>query len=308
MKRQTRLVIAMALFWVLALLSMGEANAQTAVTGRSGRITAMNCAGEYLPIETNLVVPLKGWDVQRSLSDVRRPRSVRESGKTTWSGSIPMASGKAYRFDGFGGNYCFGIESPVTQYTLDNLKVAWARTEMSLAIWEPENDNDFPDTIKWEPFRRRDTPDSRLRREWLLMKQIQDKGIPYVISAWRMPRWLTEPAGRRTESRTRRLRPEMWPEMFEAVGSYLLYAKEHYGVEPDLFSFNEANIGVDLLLTPEEHHQMIKRLGAHLKKLGLKTKMVLAISSTLASGARSSGSSPTTTASSTKRKMLRERA
>ena len=180
-----------------------------------------------------------------------------------------------YRFDGFGGNYCFGIESPVTQYTLDHLKVAWARTEMSLALWEPENDNESPDAVSWEAFERRDTPDSRLRREWLLMKQIQDKGIPYVISALRMPQWLTEPAGRGSESRTRRLRPEMWPEMLEAVGSYLLYANEHYGVEPNLFSFNEANIGVDLLLSPEEHRQMIKCLGAHLKKLGLKTKMLL---------------------------------
>ncbi|MBM4094529.1 MAG: hypothetical protein FJ276_34760 [Planctomycetes bacterium] len=400
------------------------------MTSQSGRITAMDCAGEYLSIQTNLVIPLKGWDTQRSLSNVQRLRPVRDGGKTTWSGSIPMASGKAYRFEqtlhdagetvtlelsvtaeadietegvyfwldvpirlfaggdcslsggemprnavfpvekpaqrhfargtadrlvlaapkdrarlevtldrplpitvqdtrewggndysafvqlapllkagetaaakitirltgtpdtssarltldadkvrhqfhGFGGNYCFGIESPVTQYTLDNLKVAWARTEMSLALWEPENDNESPDAVHWEAYQRRDTPDSRLRREWLLMKQIQDKGIPYVISAWRMPPWLTEPAGRQGESRARRLRPEMWPEMLEAVGSYLLHAKEHYGVEPDLFSFNEANIGVDLLLAPEEHHQMIKRLGAHLKKLGLKTTMLL---------------------------------
>ena len=71
------------------------------------------------------------------------------------------------------------------------------------------------------------------------------------------------------------MRPEMWPEMLEAVGSYLRYAKEHYGVEPDLFSFNESNIGVDLLFSAEEHREMIKRLGAHLNKLGLKTKMLL---------------------------------
>lgn len=430
MKRPTRIVTAMAVSWVLTGPWLMDASAQTAVTSRSGRISAMNCAGEYLPIQTNLVVPLKGWSGQRSLSDAQRPRSVHEEGKTTWSGSIPMAPGKAYRFeqslhdvdstvtlevrvtadvdiategvyfwldvpiklfaggvcriddgstpqstilpvekpaqrhfargtagrliiaapndrarleltldrplpvtvqdtrewggatysaffrlapslkthetvaakiamkltgapdttpahltldankvryafDGFGGNYCFGIESPVTQYTLSNLKVAWARTEMSLALWEPENDNESPDATNWEAFQRRDAPDSRLRHEWLLMKQIQDKGIPYVISAWRMPRWLTEPAGRGPESRTRRLRAEMWPEMLEAVGSYLVYAKEHYGVEPDLFSFNEANIGVDLLLSPEEHREMIKRLGAHLKKLGLKTRMLL---------------------------------
>ena len=420
----------MTLHGALTALALVGANAQTAVTSRSGRITALNCAGDFLPIQTNLVVPLKGWNAQHSLVDVRGLHAVRQGDKTTWSGSLPLAPGKAYRFeeilhdsgrtltlevrvtaeadiategvffwldvpiklfaggdcrfadgkaprsvvfplekpaqrhfaqgtvgrlvlaapkdrvrldltldppfpvtvqdtrewgggtysaffrlapplktgettaakitmklvgtpdttaahltldakgvrnrfDGFGGNYCFAIESPATQYTLDHLQVAWARTEMSLALWEPENDNDSPNEINWEALKRGDTPDSRLRREWLLMKQIQNKGIPYVISAWRMPRWLTEPTGRRTESGSRRLRPEMWPEMLESVGSYLLYAKEHYGVEPILFSFNEANIGVDLLLTAEEHHQMIKRLGAHLKTLGLKTKMLL---------------------------------
>lgn len=91
--------MAMAIPWVLTAISLAVANAQTAVTSRSGRITAMNCAGEYLPIQTNLVVPLKGWDAQRSLSDVRRPQSVREGSKTTWSGSILMAPEKAYRFE-----------------------------------------------------------------------------------------------------------------------------------------------------------------------------------------------------------------
>lgn len=430
MERRVRSVVAVCVFGVLTVTALATASGQVAVMSRTGRITAMQCAGEYLPIETNVVVPLAGWDMQRSLADVRRPRSVPEGGKTTWSGSIPMGPEKTYRveqslqdadgtitleirvtaeadietegvyfwldlpierfaggdcllsggqtpiskqlpvekpaqrhfaqgtadrlllatpqdrirlevtldrplpvtvqdtrewrgttysaffrlaqalqagetaaatitlklagtpdatpahlaldaaktryrFDGFGGNYCFGIESPVTQHTLDHLQVAWARTEMSLALWEPENDNDSPDDVNWSAFERRDTPDSRLRREWLLMKQIQDKGIPYVISAWRMPGWLAEPAGPRIASGSRRLRPEMWPEMLESVGAYLLFAKEHYGVEPDLFSFNEANIGVDLLLSPEEHRQMIKRLGAHLNGLGLKTKMLL---------------------------------
>jgi hypothetical protein len=47
------------------------------------------------------------------------------------------------------------------------------------------------------------------------------------------------------------------------------------GVEPDMFSFNEANIGIDVLLTPEEHRDSIKRLGAHFDKLGLKTRLLL---------------------------------
>ncbi|MGC8642223.1 MAG: hypothetical protein ACP5XB_20360 [Isosphaeraceae bacterium] len=270
MKRWTRSAMAMILPGALTALALVGANAQTAVTSRSGRITALNCAGTYSTF-FRLAPPLKTGESTTAKVTMK----VVSTPDTTPAHLTLDAKGVRNRFDGFGGNYCFAIESPVTQYTLDHLKVAWARTEMSLALWEPENDNDSPNEINWDAFKRRDTLDSRLRREWLLMKQIQDKGIPYVISAWRVPRWLTEPTGRRSGSRSRRLRPEMWPEMLESVGSYLLYAKEHYGVEPILFSFNEANIGVDLLLTAEEHHQMIKRLGAHLKKLGLQTKMLL---------------------------------
>ncbi len=64
--------------------------------------------------------------------------------------------------------------------------------------------------------------------------------------------------------------------MLESVGSYLIYAKKKYGAEPDLFSFNEANIGVYVLFEPEEHRDAIKSFGAYFKKLGLKTKMLLA--------------------------------
>jgi len=177
--------------------------------------------------------------------------------------------------DGFGGNYCFGIESPVTDYTLGHLKVAWARTEMTLSEWEPENDNDSPDEVNWDYLNQQDTPGSNLRREFELARRIQDKGIPYCISVWHLPQWLYEGGGRSQGDSGRPLKAGAWPELVECVCSYLQYAKEQYGVEPDLFSFNEANIGVYLLLTAEEHQQCIRMLGARCERLGLKTKMLL---------------------------------
>ena len=54
-----------------------------------------------------------------------------------------------------------------------------------------------------------------------------------------------------------------------------MYAKSEYGVEPDLFSFNESNIGIYVGLTPESHAEAIRRIGAYFQKLGLKTKMLL---------------------------------
>ncbi len=181
-----------------------------------------------------------------------------------------------YPLHGFGGNYCFGIESPVTQYTLENLRIAWARTEMTPYEWEPENDNDDPADTNWDYLRSHDKPDSNLRREFLLARQIQDMGVPYVISIWALPRWLYAEPAESVRGGRRRIHPDKWDELLECLGSYLVHAKEQYGVEPDLFSFNEANIGVDVLLTPEEHREAIKRIGAHFEQLGLKTKMLLA--------------------------------
>ncbi len=186
------------------------------------------------------------------------------------------AGQKRYKLHGFGGNYCFNIESPVTQYTLKNLRMGWARTEMTPAEWEPENDNDDPAVTNVDYLKGHDMPDSNLRREFLLAKQIQDLGVPYAIAIWQLPEFLyTDPGPKPQRRQRRKIAPDKWDELLECLGSYLLYAKQQYGVEPDLFSFNEANIGVDVLLTPDEHRDAIKRIGAHFEKLGLKTKMLL---------------------------------
>ena len=186
------------------------------------------------------------------------------------------ASKVRYQLAGFGGNYCFGIESPVTQYTLENLRVAWARTEMTLEEWDPDNDNDSPDDTNWEVLQQRDQAGSNLRREFELAAQLQKLGIPYCISIWQLPQWLYADPGQSPRGRPRHIAADKWPELLECLGSYLLHARRQYGVEPDLFSFNEANIGVDVLLTAEEHRDAIKRIGSHFERLGLRTRMLLA--------------------------------
>jgi hypothetical protein len=181
-----------------------------------------------------------------------------------------------YRLDGFGGNYCFNIESPVTRYTLDNLRVAWARTEMTLVEWEPENDNDDPAVTDMTVLAARDRPGTNLRGEFLLAQDIQRRGIPFAIAVWPIPEWLCAEPGKGPRATRRRVAPDKWPELLECIGSYLVHAKTRYGVEPDLFSFNEPNIGIRVLFSAEEHRDAIKRIGAHLEGLGLKTKMLLA--------------------------------
>ncbi len=145
-----------------------------------------------------------------------------------------------YRFQGFGGNYCFQLESPITEYTLSNLTSRWARAEMSLALWNgPASDQ----------------PGTRLHAELELMRGMHARGIPYVASVWHLPEGLSDRIGH--------------------ITSYLLHARERYGVEPDLFSFNEPDLGIHVLFTPEEHRLLLRDLGARLAQLGLKTELLL---------------------------------
>jgi hypothetical protein len=56
--------------------------------------------------------------------------------------------------------------------------------------------------------------------------------------------------------------------LVNSIVSYLRYARQQYGAEPEMFSFNEANIGVDVLLTPEEHRDIDQAAGRGVRKSG----------------------------------------
>ena len=140
---------------------------------------------------------------------------------------------------------------------------------MTIPEWEPANDNTNPNDINWTYLESHVTPGSNLEREFLLAKQLEDKGIPHMISIWYLPTWMQPAPGTAVA-------PAMWPEVVESICSYLVYAKDHYGVEPDYFSFNEPSIGVYVLFSPEQHRDAIKLLGAAFAARGLKTKMILA--------------------------------
>lgn len=210
-------------------------------------------------------------------------QTVEATVRLRWSGTSdhsPVAltldtSRPLYRMDGFGGDYCFEIESPVTDYTLTNLRVAWARTEMTLDLWEPRNDNASATDATWEYLRAQDRPGSELHNEFALGQRIRAMGIPSVVSCWHPPAWVTTDPGADRFASGRRLVEGMLPELVECVATYLEYAKEQYGYEPTLVSFNEADYGVMLYQGPEDHRQWIRAMGAELARRGLATKLLL---------------------------------
>ena len=186
------------------------------------------------------------------------------------------AAAKRYELWGFGGNFCYSVDSPVTRHNVANIRMGYARVGVKLEEWEPANDNDAPDEMNWAYFERRDRPGSKTRADLLHARRLAEMKVPYVASTWRVPEFVTAKPGRGPAARNRILPRAKWPEVLECIGSYLLYAKRKYRTEPEMFSFNESDIGCFVKMTAEEHRDWNKACGTYLAKLGLKTKMLLA--------------------------------
>ncbi|MFO7959107.1 MAG: hypothetical protein R6X33_18635 [Candidatus Brocadiia bacterium] len=181
------------------------------------------------------------------------------------------ADTERYRLHGFGGNYCFWPRGRSVDYTLKHLRPAWARTQMFLMYWEPENDNADPARINWDAFENRERGMWILQTEMNAARKMAERGIPFIISCWQVPDWMRVPESE-SEARRRPIDPDKWPEVVESICAYLLYLKENYGAEPEMFSFNEPQLG--RIPDPEHHRDFSKLLGRRMKELGLKTRIL----------------------------------
>ncbi len=193
-------------------------------------------------------------------------------------------------FDGVGGN--FRIQSPQDQthlaYNLENLRVAWGRVEMPLAGWWPQEGVD-PTAATTTPASAPaiPTPGGRgrgrggrggaggpantgVQQAMTMARTLADKKIPFIISTWGVPQWALaatqtrkpdQPAG----IQALRMNPEKLDAVCKAMVSYLVYLKKNFNAEPALLSFNESDLGINILFTPQEHADFIKKLGAMLQ-------------------------------------------
>jgi hypothetical protein len=95
-----------------------------------------------------------------------------------------------------------------------------------------------------------------------------------IVSIWFPPQWAGET---RTvqHRRTVTLDEAKADAICTSIGKYLLYLKNHYGVEASLFSFNEPDHGVSVLTDPAQHAFWAEHLGRHFAELGLSTKFLL---------------------------------
>jgi hypothetical protein len=178
-------------------------------------------------------------------------------------------------FEGLGGN--FRLQSPndrkVINYCLDSLRVAWGRVEMPWRHWQPEENSD-PITEA-----RAGRLNERVDASMKMAQRLSAMGMPVIVSAWFPPVWAIDGDPkqyvRRGGVQAYRLDPSKQQKIYKSITDYLVYLKQEYGVEAVMYSFNESDLGIDVLHTPREHADFIKGLGAYMASRGLATKMVL---------------------------------
>jgi len=166
---------------------------------------------------------------------------------------------------GFGGNFCqprYGSTSAmdsVGTYVLNNLKVTDARIGIPLNDFSPSEGNfNVGGTV---------------RASYEAMRIFKQRKMPIVASVWEPPRWLT--GGNREQNGTS-IPPEMLDSFIRIVGAYLQTSKTEYGVEPEYFSFNEPDLGINVKLTAGEMVEFIRRAKAEFQRRGLKTRFIVA--------------------------------
>ena len=159
------------------------------------------------------------------------------------------------------------IES-ISAMNIEQLQPQYARVSIELQEWEPVNDNDDPMLQKPAAF----YDDRHNHATFELMKLLSDKGVEITASIWRVPNWLVENP---QDESARTISRSMYSEAIESIAAWLVHARDQYGVDVKYISFNEANLGVTVLLSPEDYAEMIRVGGMRFEELGLKTKWLL---------------------------------
>lgn len=179
-------------------------------------------------------------------------------------------------FDGLGGN--FRLQNPdtdpkVIDYNIENLRVAWTRFEMPWREWHPEEDVD--------PYEAAEAGDihPHVEASMEIAQRMYERGKPVMLATWSGPDWAIEgpftTGYDETGQRGNPLDQDKTEQIYESVTSYILYLRDHYGVETEYYSFNESDLGIYIRQTPEEHAEFIKGLGSYMEEQGLDTKILL---------------------------------
>jgi hypothetical protein len=180
------------------------------------------------------------------------------------------------KFAGLGGN--FRLQNPKTDpqvidYCLKNLRVAWGRAEMPWRNWQPDINAD-PTALA-----EAGKLDGHVKQSMEMAQRLGQMNMPIILSAWAPPQWaVVGPLKYRPTPDGvwgNPLNNDNMQQIYKSITDYIIYLKNHYGVEVACFSFNESDLGINIRQTGEEHLALIKGLGKYFADKGLKTKLLL---------------------------------
>lgn len=205
--------------------------------------------------------------------------SIQVDGKTTPAVAelelFPQYPGRP--FLGMGGNFRlqnFQHDPLVIDYCLKNMDVRMARVEFPWRLWHPY------DSIDPLEAARKGDIHPRVKAAMEMAQRLYKLKMPVLLAGWFPPQWAAigplsgndrSPDGTFGNA----LKPERTQEIYASITKYIQYLKEAYGVEINMFSFNESDLGINVRHTAAEHAAFIKGLGAYLKTRGIKTKFLL---------------------------------
>jgi len=179
-------------------------------------------------------------------------------------------------FKGIGSNYRvndLAKATVVVNYCLDSLRVAWSRIAFDWREWQP-NEKENP------LLKARANKLSKGFYDQIEMARILAKRhLPIILTVWSPPVWAIDTAKHNRQGLEHdaklSLDPKMIDKMCQSLADYISYLKTDYGIEIQLFSFNEVDYGVMVYHTPEEHAFYAKAIGKYFASRGLITKMMI---------------------------------
>lgn len=179
-----------------------------------------------------------------------------------------------YRFEGFGGNYCYGLQGLLARTVFATLQPAWARVQMRLDELQPppaKSKDWAADFLR--QLAAADVPDSELRAALAFQALLATNRTPCFMALWRAPKWMHTDG--QAHQATNLLKPAEWPRLVAAIAAYLRYARDRYGVEPEAFAINEPDFGASLLVPADEYPKVMRLLTEELQRQELRTRLAL---------------------------------
>ena len=178
------------------------------------------------------------------------------------------------RFEGFGGNYCFGLQGGVARAVRASLRPAWARVQMRLDELRRPSGRGDPGGAFLGQLAAADRPGTELRLGLEFQALLATNRVPLFLALWRAPAWMYAGGGEPREIGNA-LAPDAWPRLAAAAAAYLRHARDGYGVEFETFALNEPDCGVAIQIASNDYPGVARALAAEFQRHGLRTRLAL---------------------------------